>query len=380
MHVKSYQKFMAGLALKKLSRVLPMSPHLNKQAPQLDFSSNDYLQLSNSSSVIKAGIVCAKQYGFGSTGSRLLSGNHELFEHFEKEIALSKKTQRALLFNTGFQANLTVLAALLDQKNFEKQPLVFFDKLNHKSLYEAVKLSDAKLIRYSHNDMTHLDFLLQKYEHQDNPKFIVAETVYGMDGDIVECQTLVTLAKKYGALLYLDEAHATGIFGSEGYGVSTNIDFQSVEHVIMGTFSKALGGSGAYVACSETVYQYLINRCSGFIYSTASSPMMVGAMRKAWSLVPKYQSKVANMLALSQKLREKLIALGFNTSISTTHIVPIIFDDISQALNIKEKLIKNNILVSFLQYPTVPKNQPRLRIALNVNHTLKDINKLVSCL
>lgn len=371
---------MAGLELKKLSRVLPMSRHTNQQVPQLDFSSNDYLQLSNSKCIINAGIVCAKRYGFGSTGSRLLSGNHALFEVFEKEIARSKKTERALLFNSGFQANLTTLSALLDQKSFEKQPLVFFDKLNHKSLYEAVKLSDAKLIRFAHNDMNHLDFLLKKYQHQDNPKFIVAETLYGMDGDMAECQTLAQLARKYGALLYLDEAHATGIFGREGYGLSTTIDFQEVEYVVMGTFSKALGGSGAYVACSETIYRYLINRCSGFIYSTAASPMMVGAMRKAWSLIPRYQAKVANMLALSQKLRKNLTELGFNTSHSTTHITPIIFNDIARALEVKENLFKKNILVSFLQYPTVSKNQPRLRIALNINHTIQDIDRLASCL
>lgn len=371
---------MAGLALKKLVRVLPVSSYPNKQELQLDFSSNDYLQFSNSKSIIKAGIASAKQYGFGSTGSRLLSGNHDLFQLFEEEIAQAKQTERALLFNSGFQANLTVLSALLDQKNFEKQPLVFFDKLNHKSLYEAVKLSDAKLVRFAHNDMNHLENLLKKHQHQDNPKFIVAETLYGMDGDIAECQTLAQLAKKYGALLYLDEAHATGMFGSRGYGLSTTIDFQEVECVVMGTFSKALGGSGAYVACSEIIYQYLINRCSGFIYSTAASPMMMGAMRKAWSLIPKYQSKVANMLALAKILRNKLTNLGFDTSHSATHIIPIIFNDIAQALEVKEKLIKNNVLVSFLQYPTVPKNQPRLRIALNINHTLQDIDKLVSCL
>lgn len=380
MHAKSYQKFMAGLEFKKLSRILPILSHSNKQISPLDFSSNDYLQLSKSKSIIKAGIASAKQYGFGSTGSRLLSGNHDLFQLFENEIAQAKQTERALLFNSGFQANLTVLSALLDEKNFEKQPLVFFDKLNHKSLYEAVKLSDAKLIRFAHNDMTHLEFLLKKHQHQDNPKFIVAETLYGMDGDVAECQMLAQLAKKYGALLYLDEAHATGIYGVKGYGLSTTIDFQDVEYVVMGTFSKALGGAGAYVACSETIYQYLINRCSGFIYSTAASPMMVGAMRKAWSLIPQYQAKVANMLALSQQLRKKLTELGFNTSDSTTHITPIIFENMTQALDVKQKLIKNNILVSFLQYPTVPKNQPRLRIALNVNHTTQDIDKLVNCL
>lgn len=380
MHIKTYQNFIASLKYKNICRGLPSLGTPNNQPLYLNFSSNDYLQLSKSSLILKSGILCAKQYGLGSTGSRLLSGNHELFERFEKEIAQSKNTEKALLFNSGFQANLTVLSALLDSKHFNKQPLVFFDKLNHKSLYEGVSLSGAKLIRYKHNDLRHLDFLLNKYLPLDNPKFIIAETVYGMDGDRLDIKKIVELASQHKALLYLDEAHATGLFGSQGYGLSTEVDFKAVVHVIMGTFSKALGGSGAYIACSEIIYQYLMNRCSGFIYSTASSPMIVGAMQKAWNLVPSYQPQVLKMFELAKHFRNKLKQLKYDTGASSTHIIPIIYSEPNKGLELKQKLADNNILVSFIQYPTVPKNQPRLRVALNIHHNKQDIDRLLSFL
>ncbi len=380
MHTETYQNFIASLKRQNICRVLPLIFNKNIQVQYLDFSSNDYLQLSQSKIVLESGILCAKQYGFGSTGSRLLSGNHTIFEQFENEIALSKKTEKAILFNSGFQANLTVLSALLESKNFKTKPLVFFDKLNHKSLYEGVSLSGAKLIRYSHNNMNHLDFLLNKYQHLDNPKFIISETVYGMDGDRLDLRKMLELAKQHKALLYLDEAHATGIFGLNGYGLSTNQNFKEVNHVIMGTFSKALGGSGAYIACSKIIHEYLINRCSGFIYSTASSPMIIGAMQKAWSLVPSYQPKVLNMLKLANYFRDSLKKLNYDTGASSTHIIPILYSDPNKALKLKQKLADNHILVSFIQYPSVPKSQPRLRIALNINHQKQDIDKLLSFL
>jgi 8-amino-7-oxononanoate synthase len=379
-HTKSYLTYILDLKLQNRYRTLPKV--FAKKTPDdfLDFSSNDYLQFSKFPPILKASFACAEQYGLGSTGSRLLSGHNVLFDLFEQEIAQCKKTDKALLFNSGFQANISVLSALLDQKHFNKKPLVFFDKFNHKSLYEAVKLSGAMLIRYAHNDMSHLNILLKKYAEQDNPKFIVSESLYGMDGDVVNLESLIILAKQHSALLYLDEAHATGVLGEKGYGLSTRFNLKDVEHVIMGTFSKALGGAGAYVACSEIVYQYLMNTCSGFIYSTASSPMMIGAMMKAWALLPHFQSKVIKMLELANYLRVELKKLRFETGDSQTHIVPIIFSCSEQALKLKNKLAKNNIFVSFVQYPTVPKNQPRIRIALNIYHDKKNIDKLLSIL
>ncbi len=378
MQTKAYLNFLVELKDQDLARAFPILRQEEIKKPCLDFSSNDYLQLSQSRLILKSAIIGAKKYGVGSTGSRLLSGHHKLFETFETQIALSKKTERALLFNSGFQANISVLSALLERKHFQNTPLVFFDKLNHKSLYEAVNLSGAKLIRYAHNDMEHLAFLLNKYQDKNTPKFIVAETVYGMDGDVLKYNELVSLARQYHALLYLDEAHATGILGQAGYGLSTSMDFQEVEHVIMGTFSKALGGAGAYVACSNIIYQYLINACSGFIYSTACSPMMIGAMQKAWDLVPSLQPSVIKMFELAQYCRQRLKKIGLETGDSSTHIIPLIYREAKQALEMKNILQANHIVVSFIQYPTVPKNQARLRIALNISHQKKDIDKLLT--
>lgn len=380
MQTEAYSNFITTLEKQKICRVLPDYLLSKNEGKFLDFSSNDYLNFSQSASIINASIKSVQQYGLGSTGSRLLSGNLALFEEFESLIATTKKTEKALIFNSGFQANLTVLSALLDKKNLKSTPLVFFDKLNHKSLYEAVKLSGAKLVRYAHNDMNHLAFLLQKYQNHSEPKFIVTETLYGMDGDIIDHRTLVDLARQYGALLYLDEAHATGILGQEGYGLSTEIDFQGVEHVVMGTFSKALGGSGAYIACSAILHQYLINHCAGFIYSTACSPMIIGAMKQAWTMLPEFQPKVLAMLKLADYLRKELKKKGLDTGQSTTHIIPIIYQDPIQTLALKNKLFEKKLITSFIQYPTVPKNQPRLRIALNIAHQKKDIDNLVSYL
>jgi 8-amino-7-oxononanoate synthase len=375
-----YLNFVASLETRNISRVLPNYYQNQDKHCYLDFSSNDYLQFSQAKIILKSAVKYAKRYGMGSTGSRLLSGNKEIFQEFEKQIAQSKKTDKALLFTSGFQANLSVLSALLDINKFKQVPLVFFDKLNHKSLYEAVKLSGAKLVRYAHNDMSHLSFLLDKFKKLNNPKFIVAESLYGMDGDILKYEMLVNLARQYQVLLYLDEAHATGILGKQGYGLSTQIDFMGLECVIMGTFSKALGGSGAYVACSNSIYQYLINCCSGFIYSTACSPVMIGAMVKAWELVPDYRPKVFKMLELAQYFRDELKKLTLHTGASETHIVPIIYPDAEQALKVKHKLQANNIFVSFVQYPTVPKNQARIRIALNIAHKKRDIDMLLGYL
>jgi 8-amino-7-oxononanoate synthase len=380
MHAEIYLKFITKLQSQNRCRVLPFVLLEKNKTACIDFSTNDYLQLSKSPGILKSGLAYAMQYGIGSTGSRLLSGNHPIFETFETQIAQSKKTDKALLFNSGFQANMAVLSALLDSKQFTKKPLVFFDKFNHKSLYEAVKLSDAVLIRYAHNNMTHLSALLTKFSNSDAPKFIVAETLYGMDGDIVDYENLVKLAKQHHALLYLDEAHATGILGTAGYGLSTELDLKGVEHVLMGTFSKAMGGSGAYIACSEIIHQYLINHCAGFIYSTASSPMLIGAMIEAWALLPSFQPKVKNMFKLAEYLRANLKKMNFNTGCSQTHIIPIIYSDPEEALELKTKLQENHIFTSFVQYPTVPKNQTRIRIALNVNHKKKDIDKLLSFL
>ncbi|HCJ11510.1 MAG: 8-amino-7-oxononanoate synthase [Verrucomicrobia bacterium GWF2_51_19] len=346
---------------------------------RLDFSTNDYLGLSRRKELLDAAIAAGRAYGVGATGSRLLSGNQFLFEALEMRIAVDKGTEAALVFNSGFQANISVLSSLLDEGVLKAKPLVFFDKLNHASLYSAVFLSGAELIRYNHNDIDQLSNLLDKHP-DDRPKFIVAETVFGMDGDVLPMQAVVDLAEKHSAFLYLDEAHATGIFGKNGYGLSTTVSLKKVPHLVMGTFSKALGVSGAYVACSEILKNYFVNHSQGFIYSTANSPMVIGAALKAWDIVRTMDADRSRLLELANTLRSQLQALGCDVGTSASHIIPVILGSEDAVMEAKHQLLKSGMLVSAIRPPTVPPNTSRLRIALTTQHTLQDIQRLVDAL
>lgn len=352
----------------------------DRNSDLLDFSSNDYLNLSHNREIIAAAKTATQNYGVGSTGSRLLSGNHRFYETFETMIAVDKQAESSLIFNSGFQANISTLSCLLDDKILNQKPLVFFDKLNHSSLYQAVFLSKAELKRYHHNDIDYLESLLKKYKDDARPKFIVTETVFGMDGDIAPLDQIVALAKRFNAFLYLDEAHATGVFGVHGYGLSTTLDLQDIPHIIMGTFSKALGVSGGYIACHELIRDFIINKATGFIYSTAPSPAVVGAAFKAWELVKSLDKERITLQRLGNTLRTMLKNYGLDIGLSQTHIIPIILNKEDECLKIQKALLKEGIIVSCIRPPTVPPGTSRLRIALTTQHTHKDLKRLVEIL
>lgn len=373
----SYKQYCSKLQTENRYRQLFLLP---QGKAHIDFSSNDYLGLSQQPALVQAATKAGECWGAGATGSRLLSGNNEFCEAFEKRIAQDKGTEAALIFSSGFQANLTVLASLLDKRVLAARPLVFFDQLNHSSLYNAVFLSGAELVRYQHNDMRHLAGLLQAHYFETRPKFIVAETVYGMDGDKAHLNEIVALAEEHKAFVYLDEAHATGLFGPQGYGLSTEIRFNGVPHLVMGTFSKALGVSGAYIACSRDISNYIINKTTGFVYSTAPSPLVVGAAQKAWEWVPDFQPERQKLFAMAQHLRNELAAAGFDTGLSNTHIVPVILKGEKHTLDAKLKLASQGIIVSAIRPPTVLPAQSRLRLALNTTHTEQDIEKTITAL
>jgi 8-amino-7-oxononanoate synthase len=342
----------------------------------IDFSTNDYLGLSRDKNSIEAAISAAERYGVGATGSRLLSGNSQICEDFEKTIAADKNTEASLIFNSGFSANLTALSSLLDAKILHAPPIVFFDKLNHASLYSAVFLSNAELRRYNHNNMEQLESMLEHAKNEARPKFIVTETLFGMDGDIAPLEFIAMLARKYDAFLYLDEAHATGLFGVNGYGLSTTLNLRDIPHVIMGTFSKAIGVSGGYIACSHSIKEFIVNKGGGFIYSTAPSPMVVGAAYQAWQSVRFLGEKRKKIHEMANVLRKMLENSGFNIGNSQTHIVPIILHAEEKALAAQKKLLDMGIVVSCIRPPTVPPGSARLRIALTANHSLADIENL----
>lgn len=376
---EAYKQFLSALRSKGRYRKLSL-PSQENQKNYLDFSTNDYLCLSRNPEILNACMAAGKTYGVGATGSRLLSGNNKSFDFLEARIAKDKNTEAALVFNTGFQANVSVLAALLDSKILGAKPIVFFDKLNHASLYQAIFITNPQLVRYAHNDMKRLASLLEQYKNDNRPKFIVTETVFGMDGDMLPIQTIVDLAREHKALLYLDEAHATGIFGPYGYGLSTTVDLSEIPTVIMGTFSKALGCSGGYIACDQILKEYLINKAQGFIYSTANSPMVIGSVCKAWDMVKDLSKQRHELLSLSVILKNQLSILGFDIGTSASHIIPIILRTEETAMKAKEELLQNGIIVACIRPPAVSQNASRIRIALNCSHTKQDIQLLLETL
>lgn len=360
------------LAQDSLKRVLLPCP-LNQRA--FDFSSNDYLCLAQRGDIVEAGHECAKKYGAGATGSRLLSGNLDCFESLEVQVAQFKNAEAALVFSSGYQANASGLAALLDKSLWSGvDPLVFTDRLNHASLHHACQLAGVKQIRFRHNDMAHLAELLAKHTESTQPKIIVSETVFGMEGDLLPVEQLAEIALKHKAVVYLDEAHATGVWGPQGRGLGAITDpaidaLKAMGHwVIMGTFSKAVGVSGAYIACSETFKQYLVNRCTGFVYSTAPSPFVIGAVSKALEIIPTLNKERCALHTAAETLRSRVHEQGFDTGLSNTHIVPLVVGSNTACLELKAHLQQAGIRTSAVRPPTVPPNAARVRLALNTGH------------
>lgn len=343
----------------------------------VDFSTNDYLGLSQHPQVIEQAQFFAGKYGVGGRASRLIRRDQDLYLVLEEKIARAKKAEAALIFNSGYQANAAVLAALLDKKILQAEPLVFTDRLNHSSLHHGCELAGARQIRYQHLDWAHLKSLLQTHAGSSAPKFIVTESVFGMDGDCADLGVLSQLADRFGAFLYVDEAHATGVLGSTGYGLS--VDYQGI-HLKMGTLSKSIGCSGGYVATSREICDYLVNKCRGFIYSTAPSPMIVGATMAAWDLIPTLTQERADLQEKAAWLRQQLTARGLDVGQSQTQIIPVIFGDEKRVMDVKEKLADRGFIVAGIRPPTVPAGTARLRLSVTANHSPEDLEALIQAL
>ena len=375
--LRRYADALESLDAQGLLRHLPVPP--TGAGPLLDFSGNDYMGLAKRPELIEAATLAGQRYGAGATGSRLLSGNTPAHAAFEARIAEDKGTEAALVFSSGYQTNAACIAALLDKTALAAEPLVFADKLNHASMHLGCALAGAKQQRYRHLDLAHLKALLEKQALSRQPKFILSESVFGMDGDRADVAALQDLALRHGALLYIDEAHATGVFGPRGYGLCEAVDL-APSTVVMGTMSKALGVGGGYVACSRLLRDYLINKAGGFIFSTAPSPLLVGAAHKAWELVPGLGAQRAALLARAESLRLGLRSLGLDPGASTTHIVPVILGTPERTLAAKNALAAQGIVVSAVRPPTVPQGGSRLRIGLCATHTDQDVDRLLNAL
>ena len=340
----------------------------------LDFSSNDYLGLSQHSLLKERAAEWAEQYGAGAGSSRLVCGTMPQHLAVEAKLASFKGSEAALIFPSGWQANSTVLPAIL---RLAGDSLLFTDRLIHASLHHGCAAAGARQIRFRHNDLDHLAALLEARQGETGVRVIVTESIFSMDGDGPDLLRLAELARAHEAILIVDEAHATGVAGPRGAGLVA--DVAGVD-IVIGTFSKAFGAFGAYVAGSELLRDYLINACGGFIFSTAPPPAILGAIDAALDIVPTMDAERAHLAALGRHVRERLAAAGFDTAGSTSQIVPVVVGHPGETIALSRRLESAGILAAAIRPPSVPPGSSRLRLALRSTHSAADIDRLLSCL
>lgn len=326
-----------------------------------DFSSNDYLALSLHPDLIAASRKYLEMAGAGAGAARLMSGDLTVYHELEKKIAELKGQEAALLFGSGYLANCGIIPALLG-----RQDVVFCDRLNHASIYDGCRLSRARLVRFHHNDLNHLEDML-KSRRGKGEALIVVESIYSMDGDRSPLKELVSLKEKYGCLLMVDEAHATGLFGPNGGGVIEEEGLSSHVDLAMGTFGKALGSYGAYVAASGSMIDFLVNRARSFIYSTALPPAVVGASLAAIKIIQK-QPELRQKLFAKVDLFKSILRQGGLDGLGSSQIVPVLIGESSTAVYLAEKLRRKNIFATAVRPPTVPEGTARLRFSITLHH------------
>ncbi len=336
-----------------------------------NFSTNDYLGLAHHPVVIERIKEWTDKYGAGSESSRLVTGNITPFHSVEKKIAKLKGAESSLIFPSGFQANASILQALLNRQILRTAPLVFADRLNHASMHFGCAAAGAKQIRYRHLDMDHLSQLLEKHKDNPAPKFILTESVFSMDGDIAPMDAVCDLAKRHNCLTICDDAHATGILGENGRGLSGGAD------IVVGTFSKAMGSIGAYVSCSNVIRNFLIHASTGLVYSTALPPMVLGAIDAALDLLPELNTEREKVAELAKTFREKTSSLGYDTGNSASQIVPVMIGGSEEALKVSEELKTEGYWATAIRPPTVPKGTARLRFTFCPGHKIEEVDGVI---
>lgn len=340
----------------------------------IDFSSNNYLGLSNHPKIIDAAKQALDKYGVGSLGSRLLSGSFDIHDELETKTAEFKQKEAALVFNTGYQANVGIISALCG-----KEDMVLSDKLSHASIIDGVQLSGASHFRFKHNDMAHLEDILIRERKNFRHVLIISESVFSMDGDLAFVKELAALKKKHDCLLFIDEAHATGVFGKTGAGLIEQEKLSDKVDLIMGTFSKAMGSFGAYIACSRLMKNYLINTCRSFIYSTALPPAVIAANIAAIDVVKEERRRSGELLENSEYFRVLLKKKGFKV-LGNSQIVPVVIGENKPAVELSDKLKEAGFWILPIRHPTVPKGSARLRFSLNYGHSRQMLERVADCL
>lgn len=345
-----------------------------ESGPLQIFCSNDYLGLAQDPRVVEAFTRAAADHGVGSGAAHLVSGHRHEHQRLEEELAEFLGRERALLFSTGYLANLGVIDALCGEGD-----AVFEDKLNHASLLDGARLSGARLVRYAHGDCEHLAQRLVQTDARR--RLIVTDGVFSMDGDIAPLRRLAEVARAHEAMLMVDDAHGIGVLGAAGAGSVAHVGLASREvPVLVGTLGKAFGSFGAFVAGDSALIDWLVQRARTFIYTTALPPAVAAASRASLSIIRSEPARRERLCALISRFRAGVTELGLPLLASETPIQPLLVGEAEAALALSSALERRGFLVTAIRPPTVPRNTARLRVTLSAAHTEAQVDALLSAL
>lgn len=353
----------------------PTSETTSENAAALvNFGSNDYLGLANDPRLTAATIDAAKAEGFGAGASPLITGHSTSHAQLERQLAEFEGTEAALAFTSGFAANLGTVSALVDRGD-----AIFADAKNHASLIDGCRLSRADVHIYRHADVDHLAELLRSASHYRR-RLIATDSLFSMDGDLAPLVDLAELAERSSAMLMVDEAHATGVFGKLGRGVAEHLGVESAVHVRMGTLSKALGSAGGFVVGRRSLIEWLVNRARSYVFSTAFPPAVAAASVAALKIVREEPSRRQELLTRAAAMREQLRRQGWHTGNATSQIIPVFIGQPDRTMQLAAKLREMGLLVPGIRPPSVPDGESLLRISLCWTHTPEMIDRLTAAL
>ncbi len=368
---------LAALSAEGLRRELAIRPGPQQAAlasDAINFGSNDYLGLASDHRLTAAAHAAAREEGWGSGASPLITGRSRYHAELEAALARLERTEAALLFPSGFAANAGVIPALADRGD-----IIFGDAKNHASIIDGCRLSRAERQVYRHLDLAQLEELLTS-ANSYRRRLIVTDSLFSMDGDVAPLEELASLAKRYDAMLLVDEAHATGVFGKHGGGLVESLQLEDHIPVRIGTLSKALGTGGGFVCGPQPVIDWLANKARSYVFSTAQPAAVAAAGLAALEIVEHEQERRTELLARAANLRETLAADGWNIGDSTSQIIPLVIGVVSETMRLAGALRDQGFLVPGIRPPTVPAGESLLRISLCYGHTPEMIARLVEVL
>ena len=348
----------------------------------LIFCSNNYLGLANEDFLKNAAIECIKKYGVGPAGARLMAGNLDVYNSLEKEIADFLGKEDAMIFSTGYAANLGAIKALVDplmgDQPFKKgDSVIFSDELNHTSIIQGCKLSSAERIIYKHNDVQDLEQKIKNFPNEKR-KLIITDGVFSMDGDIAPLGDIVLVARKYSASVMVDDAHGIGVLGKTGKGTEEYFNLNNHNNdIVMGTLVKAFGTMGGFIAGAKDLIEYLKISAKTYIFSVPMSPVMAGASIEAIKYVKRHPEVIQNLISNADYLREELNKMRYDTLTSQSPIIPVLLGTEKTAINFAKDLMENGIYIPAIRWPAVDRNSSRIRISVMAHHKKEHLDKLL---